>query len=105
MNATRNAPQSLEHAGHGISRPVITAALALLTMGELMAGFSEKSFAEPPIQSRPSALWTWMNAHVDRQQLTRELEDKSSTEATNARSRSCVCGVLADDLAVRVAGI
>lgn len=48
---------------------------AALSAGTLHAELSEESFREPPIASRPSALWTWMNAHVDHRQITRELEE------------------------------
>ena len=39
------------------------------------ASLSEESFQNPPLQARPSALWTWMNAYVDHEQLTFELEE------------------------------
>ncbi|PXA04386.1 hypothetical protein DDZ13_07590 [Coraliomargarita sinensis] len=35
----------------------------------------QENFENPPLEARPSALWTWMNAHVDRDQLTHELEE------------------------------
>ena len=53
----------------------LIAGITALSAGSLHAELSEESFREPPLQSRPSALWTWMNAHVDRQQITRELEE------------------------------
>lgn len=34
-----------------------------------------EAFRTPPIQARPSALWTWLNGHVDHDQITRELEE------------------------------
>jgi hypothetical protein len=39
------------------------------------AGLSEAEFRDPPLAARPSALWTWLNGHVDHAQLTRELEE------------------------------
>jgi len=36
---------------------------------------TEENFLNPPLQARPAALWTWMNAYVDRDQLTFELEE------------------------------
>jgi len=36
---------------------------------------SEKQFFDPPLSARPSVLWAWLNGYVDRDQLTRELED------------------------------
>jgi hypothetical protein len=39
------------------------------------AGLSESAFLNPPLEARPSALWTWLNGHVDHAQLTRELEE------------------------------
>jgi hypothetical protein len=46
-----------------------------MALAPLHAELSTETFLNPPLQSRPSALWTWMNAHVDRQQLTHELEE------------------------------
>jgi hypothetical protein len=36
---------------------------------------SEKNFFNPPLSARPSVLWAWLNGFVDRDQLTRELEE------------------------------
>ncbi|MCX6574757.1 MAG: glycosyl hydrolase [Candidatus Aminicenantes bacterium] len=36
---------------------------------------SEKGFFDPPLSARPSVLWAWLNGYVDRDQLTRELEE------------------------------
>lgn len=38
-------------------------------------GLSEKLFFDPPLAARPSVLWAWLNGFVDRDQLTRELEE------------------------------
>jgi hypothetical protein len=46
-----------------------------MALTPLHAQLSTETFLNPPLQARPSALWTWMNAHVDRQQLTFELEE------------------------------
>jgi len=32
-------------------------------------------FMSPPVSSRPMVLWAWLNGYVDREQLTRELEE------------------------------
>lgn len=53
----------------------LTLSLALLTCAPVMAELSQEEFRNPPIQARPSALWTWLNGHVDHQQITRELEE------------------------------
>ncbi len=53
----------------------LMAGVVMLAVGSLHAQLSEESFREPPLEARPAALWTWMNAHVDHQQLTRELEE------------------------------
>lgn len=37
--------------------------------------FSKETFHNPPIEARPSALWTWLNGHVDLKQITLELEE------------------------------
>jgi len=39
------------------------------------AALSEKGFFNPPLSARPSVLWAWLNGFVDRDQLTRELEE------------------------------
>ncbi len=36
---------------------------------------SEKDFLDPPLSARPSVLWPWLNGFVDRDELTRELEE------------------------------
>jgi hypothetical protein len=36
---------------------------------------SEKDFADPPLEARPGALWTWMNGYVDKAQIRKELEE------------------------------
>ncbi|MES2981523.1 MAG: glycosyl hydrolase [Verrucomicrobiota bacterium] len=54
---------------------LLGAATLLLAASPLQAQFSEESFRNPPIEARPSALWTWLNGHVDFKQITRELEE------------------------------
>ena len=39
------------------------------------AALSVEEFRDPPIQARPSALWSWLNGYVDQKQITRELEE------------------------------
>jgi hypothetical protein len=39
-------------------------------IGTLFTGFQS-----PPVSARPMVLWAWLNGYVDRQQLTRELEE------------------------------
>jgi hypothetical protein len=39
------------------------------------AVLSEKDFFDPPLSARPSVLWAWLNGFVDRDELTRELEE------------------------------
>lgn len=48
---------------------------ALLACGPAKAGLSEEDFRNPPLEARPSALWSWLNGHVDSRQITRELEE------------------------------
>jgi hypothetical protein len=36
---------------------------------------SEKEFANPPLDARPGALWTWLNGYVKPDQITKELEE------------------------------
>lgn len=54
---------------------LVVAAMLLLAASHLQAQFTEESFRNPPIEARPSALWTWLNGHVDHKQITRELEE------------------------------
>ncbi len=62
--------------------------VAVLVASPVIAGVSEEKasrpqsktlsaeeFRDPPIQARPSALWSWLNGHVDKKQITRELEE------------------------------
>ncbi len=49
--------------------------LTLLSGGNLSAALSEAEFHTPPIQSRPSCFWSWLNGNVDRAEITRELEE------------------------------
>jgi hypothetical protein len=39
------------------------------------AGLSKAEFLNPPLESRPGALWPWLNGHVDLKQITQELEE------------------------------
>jgi hypothetical protein len=36
---------------------------------------SEKLFANPPLEARPGALWAWLNGYVDKDQITKELQE------------------------------
>jgi len=36
---------------------------------------SEKEFANPPLEARPGALWTWLNGYVNKDQITKELKE------------------------------
>ena len=65
-------PSSL--AGFASVIPV-AASLILLTTGPTQADLSTEDFRNPPIQARPSALWSWLNGYVNREQITRELEE------------------------------
>ena len=40
-----------------------------------LSALSASEFLSPPISSRPMVLWAWLNGYVDREQLTRELEE------------------------------
>jgi len=52
-----------------------SAATFLVLAAPLYAQFSPETFRNPPIEARPSALWTWLNGHVDLKQITHELEE------------------------------
>ena len=52
-----------------------TAATVLFVASPLHAELSQEEFRNPPIQARPSALWSWLNGYVDHKQITRELEE------------------------------
>lgn len=49
--------------------------LAVLGCAPAKAALSEEAFLNPPLQARPSALWTWLNGYVELPQITRELEE------------------------------
>jgi hypothetical protein len=51
------------------------ACAAALTSGLARADLSEEAFRDPPLQARPSALWTSLNGHTDPQQITHELKE------------------------------
>ncbi len=53
----------------------LTAGMFLLGGARLQAELSQEQFRKPPIQSRPSAFWSWLNGNVDRKEITRELEE------------------------------
>lgn len=53
----------------------LAAGLALFNAGSSMAQLSRQEFHKPPVQARPSCLWSWLNGHVDHKQITRELEE------------------------------
>jgi hypothetical protein len=53
--------------------PAISA--LLLSTLPLQAQLSQEDFHTPPLQARPSALWSWLNGNVDHAQITRELEE------------------------------
>jgi len=40
-----------------------------------VTGLSAVDFLSPPVSARPMVLWAWLNGYVDREQLTRELEE------------------------------
>jgi hypothetical protein len=40
-----------------------------------LSALSATEFLSPPISARPMVLWAWLNGYVDREQLTRELEE------------------------------
>lgn len=50
-------------------------AVALLPVGAKSEEPSPARFADPPIEARPGAYWTWLNGNVDLAQITRELEE------------------------------
>lgn len=49
--------------------------LALALCGLAQAALSPEEFRNPPMEARPSALWTWLNGYVDHKQITHELEE------------------------------
>jgi hypothetical protein len=53
----------------------ILAAPAILSGAPAEPALSEAAFRKPPLAARPSALWSWLNGHVEHAQLTRELEE------------------------------
>ena len=45
---------------------------------------SEKFFANPPLEARPGALWAWLNGYVDKDQITKELQEMKAKEIGRA---------------------
>lgn len=82
-------PAQKQHAAisssHSIQHPmqsgaltfpaIILLGLALLAASRTQAALSQEDFRNPPIEARPSALWSWLNGYVDHKQITRELEE------------------------------
>jgi len=71
--SNRHAKQST--AARTLAWRLKTAATFLLAVSPLQAGLSREAFRNPPLQARPSALWSWLNGYVDHMQITRELEE------------------------------
>jgi hypothetical protein len=40
-----------------------------------VTGISQKDFLHPPLDARPGALWPWLNGHVDKAQISKELSE------------------------------
>jgi hypothetical protein len=59
-----------------------TIATLLFAVQPLQAQVSQEDFRKPPLQERPSALWSWLNGHVDHAQNTRELEEMRAMSGT-----------------------
>ena len=53
----------------------VVASICLLFSSPLPAQLSPGEFRNPPLEARPSCLWSWLNGHVDHKQITRELEE------------------------------
>lgn len=51
------------------------ACAATITCGLARADLSEETFRDPPLQARPSALWSWLNGYTNQKQITHELEE------------------------------
>jgi hypothetical protein len=54
---------------------VFLASATLVSPWSLSAQLSREDFRNPPLEARPSCLWSWLNGHVDHKQITRELEE------------------------------
>lgn len=53
----------------------LAALLLAVSALPLQAALSQEAFRNPPIEARPSCLWSWLNGYVDLKQITRELEE------------------------------
>ena len=55
-------------------------AVGLLALGSgvLAAGDLEKNFVNPPDSAKPSGYWWWLNANVDREAITRDMDEFSA---------------------------
>ncbi|MFM7182930.1 MAG: glycosyl hydrolase [Verrucomicrobiales bacterium] len=54
---------------------ILSVSATLFSPLPLSAQLSREEFRNPPLQARPSCLWSWLNGHVDHKQITRELEE------------------------------
>jgi hypothetical protein len=62
--------------GIGMLFPLILAAGCTKSQPEKTVNeLSEREFANPPMDARPGALWTWLNGYVKPEQITKELEE------------------------------
>ena len=61
-----------------LNRILMAVVLLALNSGLLAADDLEKNFANPPDSAKPSGYWWWLNANVDREAITRDMEEFSA---------------------------
>jgi hypothetical protein len=61
-----------------LNRILMAVGLLALGSGVLAAGDLEKNFVNPPDSAKPSGYWWWLNANVDREAITRDMDEFSA---------------------------
>lgn len=61
-----------------LNKILMAVGLLALGSGVLAAGDLEKNFVNPPDSAKPSGYWWWLNANVDREAITRDMEEFSA---------------------------
>ena len=58
-----------------LNRLLMAVGLLALGSGVLDAGDLEKNFVNPPDSAKPSCYWWWLNANVDKEAITRDMDE------------------------------
>lgn len=61
-----------------LNRILMAVGLLALGSGVLAAGDLEKNFVNPPDSAKASGYWWWLNANVDKEAITRDMDEFSA---------------------------